>query len=288
MSLVWDRFTAGGSEKLTLLALADWANDHGESLHPSMQAIADKVNVSRSQAQRIMHGLIEDGWLHVVGNDQGGAPGCTRQYRIDVEKLKTGRMDAAPDAHEKKAKAGRTDDTRTGRTDATGSADATGRMDAQRRAAPMHRTGRMGAQDGSHPCDTNHHISTIEPPVEPPVPVEAKKPAPTAATWTAYSEAYQRRYGVAPIRNAMVNGQLSQFVKRVGSDEAPEVARFYVGLSSAWYVQKGHPVGQMLADAEKLRTEWITGRTINGTAARRQEATAANPFAALLQDGTNG
>ena len=110
----------------------------------------------------------------------------------------------------------------------------------------------------------------------------------SAETWAAYAEGYRQRYGTDPVRNAMVNGQLAQFVKRVGAVEAPDIARFYVGLSTAWYVTKGHPVGLLLNDAEKLRTEWATGKTINGTAARRQEATAANPFVALLQEGTHG
>lgn len=288
MSLVWDRFRAGGTEKLTFLALADWASDSGESLHPSMQAIADKVNVSRSQAQRIVHGLIEAGWIHVVGNEQGGAPGTTRQYRIDVERLRTGSVDATPPAPDKKSKTGRTDAAPTGSADATGSGNATGRTSAARRVAPVHRTGRMDAQDGSHPCDTIHQLSTKEPPKHPPVSEGAKKPAPSAATWSAYSTAYRSRYGADPVRNAMVNGQLAQFVNRVGHDEAPDIARFYVGLSTAWYVTKGHPVGLLLNDAEKLRTEWATGKTINGTSARRQEATAANPFLGLLRDGTNG
>lgn len=113
-------------------------------------------------------------------------------------------------------------------------------------------------------------------------------PSENAGTWVAYTEAYRTRYGAEPVRNATVNGQMAQFVKRLGVSEAPEVARFYVGLSTAWYVTKGHPVGLLVNDAEKLRTEWATGKTINGTSARRQEATAANPFLELLRDGTHG
>lgn len=134
---------------------------------------------------------------------------------------------------------------------------------------------------------------------DPPIPEEKRSARPLAErpakpkgdsseAWEAYAEAYERRYGTAPVRNATVNSQLANFVKRVGSAEAPDIARFYVGLSTAWYVTKGHPVGLLLNDAEKLRTEWATGRTINGTSARRQEATAANPFLELLRDGTHG
>jgi hypothetical protein len=88
--------------------------------------------------------------------------------------------------------------------------------------------------------------------------------------------AYEKRYGAEPVRNATVNGQLLAVIKRLGAEEAPDVAAFYVAHKAAFYAQKGHPVGLLLLDAEKLRTEWITGRQITSTAARQQERTAAN------------
>jgi hypothetical protein len=95
----------------------------------------------------------------------------------------------------------------------------------------------------------------------------AEKPA--AETWRAYSEAYEHRYGAPPKANATVMGQVAAFVKRIGRDEAPAVAAFYVEHSSRWYAEKGHAVGAMLSDAEKLRTEWATGRRITATQARQ-------------------
>jgi hypothetical protein len=99
--------------------------------------------------------------------------------------------------------------------------------------------------------------------------------SPTHAVWQAYSEAYERRYGTKPIRNASVNGKLARVVQRLG-DEAPEVAAFFVTHPGAFYATRGHPVGLLLLDAEKLRTEWATARPITGTEARQQEKTAAN------------
>lgn len=84
--------------------------------------------------------------------------------------------------------------------------------------------------------------------------------AKTTDLWEAYSEAYQRRYGVPPVRNAKVNTQLSQFIDRIGTAEAPFVAAYYLTSNNAWYVKQGHSVGVMLSDAEKLRTEWATRR----------------------------
>src|SRR5690606_23791968 len=75
MSMVWDGFPASGSELLAMLALADWCNDEGGSLYPSIAAVAKKIRVSDSQARRIMHKFQSAGYLSVVGNHAGGAPG---------------------------------------------------------------------------------------------------------------------------------------------------------------------------------------------------------------------
>lgn len=89
MSLVWENFKRGGSEKLALLAMADWCNDQGGSLRPSMRAIAAKIGVSEKQARVVIHRLIDAGYLSVIGNAQGGKPGQSRHYRLNVEQLLT-------------------------------------------------------------------------------------------------------------------------------------------------------------------------------------------------------
>lgn len=126
-AMVWDGFPLGGSDLLAMLALADWSDDDGRCF-PSMSAIASKTRLSRSQAQRVVHGLIDGGYIQVVGNEFGGAPGATRQYRIILSSL-TGRVDATP----------------TGRMGATGSAYATGSADTQDGSHGCAETGRMGA-----------------------------------------------------------------------------------------------------------------------------------------------
>lgn len=105
-------------------------------------------------------------------------------------------------------------------------------------------------------------------------------------TWEAYSRAYEDRYNVAPVRNATVNAQLSSFIKRIGFEESPHVAAFYVNHNNQFYVQKMHTVGMLLADAEKLRTEWITKRTVTTTQARQADKTQArgNVFNKLIEE----
>ena len=271
MSLVWDHFSRGGSEKLALLALADWANDTGGSLHPSMQTLADKICCSRSQAQRIVHQFIADGLLSVVGNENGGAPGTTRQYRLNVELLKTGR------------------------TGATGSADATGRTDAQDGSHPCTGTGRMGAPRRVAPVRPNPSVK--QPPIDPPKIHQCPPASPTApdepvsetdlqaacrATWAAYSAAFTTRYSTSPVRNQTVNSQVKALVRRIGFEESPLVAAYYVGLNTAYYVRRGHQIAPLLADAEKVRTEWATNRPVTETRARQLDKTASNGFLALL------
>lgn len=101
-------------------------------------------------------------------------------------------------------------------------------------------------------------------------PQQKREPAPTGVIWESYAQAYMHRYGTEPVRNAKVNGQLANLLSRLGADEAPQVAAFYLGHNNRYYVQKMHAVDCLLADCEKLRTEWATGRRV--TAAAAQEA----------------
>lgn len=108
------------------------------------------------------------------------------------------------------------------------------------------------------------------------------KRAAGAAVWEAYAEAFGQRYGCEPQRNARVNGQIAQFLARVPLADAPEIARWYVRHSGAFYAASMHAVGLMLRDAEKLAAEWRRGEQVNAETARRNEQTEANPFAQEL------
>lgn len=109
-------------------------------------------------------------------------------------------------------------------------------------------------------------------------------PRPASATWDAYSQAYEARYGEPPVRNARVNSQLAQFVKRVPEGEAPAIAAAYLRSQNARYVAAGHSVGCLLADAEKLRTEAVTGRsgTARGAHQADKQAGRAGEYAELF------
>lgn len=148
MSLVWDNFNRGGSDKLAMLALADWCNDLGGSLYPSIASIAKKINTSDCQARRIVHGLIDEGYLSVVGNHAGGNPGQARQYQMNLQKLSTPSVDATP------------------------SMDATPSTHARLPLAPMRVTPSAHAS-----------LTTNEPSIEPPIKSKAAPATRLPADW---------------------------------------------------------------------------------------------------------
>jgi hypothetical protein len=131
MTQVWDGFPGSGPELLTMLALADWSDDAGKC-YPSISSIAEKTRLSRSQAQRNVHKLIEGGFLVVTANALGGSPAQTRHYRIALSRL-------------------------TGSTHATGSVDA---------------TGRIHAAEGSHGCANRGSTHATQTVIEPSITVK--------------------------------------------------------------------------------------------------------------------
>ncbi|WHZ27611.1 MAG: hypothetical protein OJF51_002408 [Nitrospira sp.] len=79
------------------------------------------------------------------------------------------------------------------------------------------------------------------------------------ATYRAYADGYVKRYRVEPVRNAKTNALLCQLVDRLGAEEAPLVAAFYVSLNAPLYVKAGHPPNLLVRDCESLRTQLKTG-----------------------------
>ena len=113
-----------------------------------------------------------------------------------------------------------------------------------------------------------------------------KPTPPTRETWAAYKAAYLQRHGADPVSNAKVNSQIKQFVERIGQDESPGVAAFFVGSNRGLYVSAKHPVNLLLRDAESLRTEWATNRHGTETEGRQADKTAAigNVFTKLIEE----
>lgn len=102
----------------------------------------------------------------------------------------------------------------------------------------------------------------------------------TFKAWANYAMAFRKRYATWPVWNAKVAGQLGQLVDRLGRDEAPKVAAFYLCVNDRKLISSMHSVGHLLQDAESYRTQWFTGRQINSTTAAQIEKTQSNLSAA--------
>lgn len=98
--------------------------------------------------------------------------------------------------------------------------------------------------------------------------------SPTGAAWSAYAAAFFDLYKHEPKRNAKMNGMMAQFVERIGAEEAPHVAAYYLTSKRKRYDR--HPVGMLLQDAESLHMEWATRRTSTDTEASQADRTQAN------------
>lgn len=136
----------------------------------------------------------------------------------------------------------------------------------------------------SSPLIPDSSISAAPLPGKPVRKRTVKPQAPSGEAWDAYSSAYAQQYGCEPVRNASVNAQLALVVGKLGAEEAPLVAAFFVGHRNGLYVSAMHPVTLLLRDAEKLRTEWATGRQMTRTQGQQADRTQtnANAFAPLL------
>lgn len=217
MSLVWDNFPGAGSELLVMLKFADYANDAGDNIYPSVNTMARHTRLSESQARRVIHSLIDDGWIVVVGNAAGGAPGTTREYRMNVQRLL--------------------------QLPLTPGADATPRMGA---------TPSTHARDGSHGCarrvapmTPDPSISTIDPSV-PLTPTRARKakakPAPIPDDWKPDPHVYAWAEKNGLTREA-VDREIDEFVVywRGRGEERPGWDATFINRLKQ--VQRGPPPG---------------------------------------------
>lgn len=101
------------------------------------------------------------------------------------------------------------------------------------------------------------NLNTVAPPplVEDAPQKKEKSPSASQSAWQSYRDAFIRRWQTEPIRNAMVNGQLSNLIARVGRESAPDLLAFYVQSNEAYYVRQRHSIGIALKDCEKLMTD---------------------------------
>lgn len=93
MNVVWAFADCKGSELLILLALADFSDDNGENIYPSMQTLAQKSRMSDKQARRVVQNLVKLGLIEIVeaGGWQRGR-NRSNSYRIMLENIGTPKL----------------------------------------------------------------------------------------------------------------------------------------------------------------------------------------------------
>lgn len=79
---VWEYGPDDPTQHHVLLALADYANDDGSGIWPSIETVAKKCRMSRSTAARALKGLAADGWITATRRGP-----TSNTYAIRVAKL---------------------------------------------------------------------------------------------------------------------------------------------------------------------------------------------------------
>ena len=267
MAKAWEMPIPSG-QKMVLLALCDHANDDGEC-YPSQKKLAKKCSMS----SRAISNHIK--WLHDCGILESERRQTTNvrksnRYFISLENYQAANSAHANSAHANSAYPNMQNFPSEHANFAPSYIDE-----------PSERTIRVEPSDI---CDDA--FAPFAPPLElepvadkPPMTAKPKRNTPNPAnteTWQAYRAAYLQAYGVEPLRNAKVNGQIANFVKLVGEDKAPHIAAFYVSHPNHWYRTKGHDFGTLLANAQALSTDWQRNTRTTSVQTRQQEKTAAN------------
>jgi len=287
MSQCWPLQSLSVTQKAVLISLADQANDDGVCW-PAIGTIAKRCCMSERAVRTAMDHLEAVGLL-------------SRERRFNssnVYSVTPSKFDASAAGTKAKRKAKKPGDA----PGAGGAADAGGAPDAPG-AAPAAGGPARGAGLEVRPVPPNRHITLIEPSEEPQVPaliaplskaaLEAQMQEACKQTWAAYRTAYRLRHGVDPVRNAKVNTNVRDLVKRLGRDEAPQVAGWFLSVNEQYAVKRMHDLGVLLAGAEAYRTQWATGRQVTTTSAQHTDQTQSNlstadEAKALLRKGRAG
>jgi hypothetical protein len=72
MSKVFDMYPSGGGEMLLALSLADFADDDGEKIFPSVATLARKTRQSERSIQYQLRKMEKIGFISVVQKNLGG------------------------------------------------------------------------------------------------------------------------------------------------------------------------------------------------------------------------
>lgn len=255
MSACWPLQGMSPAQKAVLISLADQANDQGVCW-PAVDSIATRCCLSKRAVQQAIK------WLRSVGIvSVEERQGRSTMYSV------TPAAYAPPQEMHASSKC-----TRAG--NAPTPADAAPPPPQEMHPTPAASAPRTVIEPTREPSGNLLPADSGQPDAE------RDRQQACRAIWSAYAAAYQHRYGTHPVRNSKVNGQVRDLLKRLGAEEAPAVAAYFVGINDAYLIRNCHDLGSLLARAESYRTQWATDRQMNGATARQLERTQANLNAA--------
>lgn len=302
MAAVWPLQGMSAAQKAVLVSLADQANDDG-ACWPAVDTIALRTCLSERAVQEALRWLQSTGAVFRQYRENKSSVYTVTPHSFDPSKAPEKRdrakaargADGAPPANGAPGESGAPPaDSAPGALGAPGGAD--GAPGSGKWRTPGVQEAHQGVANGAPKSTKEPSLNRKGTVNEPP---SSSQPASQAgggegeadrqeafkqacrATWEAYELAYQQRYKVAPVRNAKVNTAIAQLVKRLGAEEAPAVAAWFVAnVNQAYVVARCHGAGELLAQCESYRTQWAAGRAVTQTEAQQADKTAANHGAA--------
>lgn len=263
MSACWPLQGMSPAQKSVLISLSDNANDEGVCW-PSIAKIGQRTCLAERTVQSAIRWLCSTGVLSIR----------ERMGRSTMYTITPATYAPPQEMHP---------------------ADAAGTPPQE-----LHPTPADAAPPPRSSCTQNRNRTATEPSVEPPpsfpaligqgsggviakdqdgrskAKIEADRQEACRGIWTSYAAAYFKRYQTDPVRNATVNTQINNLLKRLGADEARYVAEYYVSINDAYLIRSCHDIGSLLTKAEAYRTQWATNSQVNGTTAKQMENTQAN------------
>lgn len=261
-------------EKFVLLMLANRTNHDTGRCDPSHRRLAEDCGMSASTVKRAIQQLEEDGYL-VIENRAFNAVKLPNQYRLCIER--------GVGSH-------RTHPVQDEPTVGSDRPEGLGHSDLGVGShRPIKQEYNQEDKTGSKPEKPCGGLSatpakvpvTSKPAAKPRAELaDADRQEACRAIWAAYAAAYFGRYQTEPVRNAKINTQVKDLLKRLGSAEAPHVAAYYVTINDSYLIRSCHDLGSLLAKAEAYRTQWATNTQVNAVTARQMENTQANINAA--------
>ncbi len=265
-----------------LLTLACHMNEAGESCFPSIKLLCEETGLSNRAVITHLQNATELGWVTVGKHGFAGQRWASHEYRPawphHLREVAESLEKAVNNVHNVKKKAVKeVHDLSNKAVNVIPKAVNVipeGSEPSDRKAVKEVHTSTSVSTSMSKPESTSILLPDESGAISPSTETELQSAC--RATWKSYSDAYFHRYGVEPIRNAAVNTSIKGFVQKLPYNEAPHVAAFFVSHNDKFYVQKTHSVFLLLKDAEGLRTQWATGRSMTTSRATQLDRSASN------------